>query len=418
MSYHSSTHGMTSVGRLGKALRILGWFAVALFAGSQVALAGTITVGTAADLQNAVATANSVGGNTTILLQDGTYSISDTLYVNAPNVTIASQSGVRENVIIQGDAMSSTATIGNVIRVAASNFQLNGVTVQRSRWSAIQIAGETNAQAPIIRNCVLRDTYQQLLKVSMDLNNPSVTSNNGLVENCIFEYSAGVGPEYYIGGIDAHGSTGWIVRGNTFRSIISPSGSVAEFAVHFWDGSANNTVEKNLIVNCDRGIGFGMDSRGNNAGVIRNNMIYHAANAGQFADVGIALTESPNSQVYNNTVYMDDSFQWGIEYRWTTTTNVLIANNLSNKPIMQRDGATGTVTHNVTSALASWFVNSSAGDLHLAAPVSGVSGAGQSITGLTDDYDSQPRPSGTIDIGADQFGAATKLPAPTNLHVL
>jgi hypothetical protein len=406
---------LTGTGRACRAAAFFAVCAAALLGGMNAAFAGTITVSTAAELQSAVTTANNSGGNTTILLADGTYSVSDTLYVNAPNVTIASQSGIRENVIIQGDAMSSTAKIGNVIRVAASNFQLNGVTVQRSGWHAIQIAGETNAQAPIIRNCILRDTYEQLFKVSLDATNyPGVTSNNGLVENCVFEYSAGIGPQYYIGGVDAHGSQGWTIRNNTFRSIISPSGGVAEFAVHFWDGSANNTVEKNLIVNCDRGIGFGMDSRGNTGGIIRNNMIYHAANAGQYADVAISLMESPNSQIYNNTVYMDNSFPWAIEYRFTTTTNALIVNNLTNRPIISRDGGTGTVTTNVTSAVGTWFLNPSAGDLHLASAIAGVVGAGQPVSGLIDDFDGQPR-SGSIDIGADQYGAT--LPAPTNLRI-
>jgi hypothetical protein len=399
-----------------RATRRFLWLGMFLMAGTASA-ATTVTVGTAAELASAVANANATGGDMTILLRDGTYTLSDTLYVNAPNVTIASQSGVREKVIVQGDAMSATARIGNVIRVAASGFGLDGVTLQRSGWHAIQIAGEMNADAPVIRNCILRDTYEQLLKVTLDPANPAVTSDNGIVENCIFDYSAGIGPQYYIGGIDAHGSKGWLVRGNTFRNIISPSGSVAEFAIHFWDATTNTTVERNLIVNCDRGIGFGMDGRGNTGGIIRNNMIYHAANAGQFADVAISLMESPGSQVYNNTVVMDNSFPWAIEYRFATTTNVLIANNLSNRPVMQRDGATGSVTRNVTNASGTWFVNRAAGDLHLVAPVSGVSGAGQTLSGLTDDYDGQARPATAIDTGADQFGTSSKLPAPTNLRI-
>lgn len=393
---------------------------VGLIAGAaQVVHADSITVATAAELQSALASANSAGGNRTIFLRDGTYTLSDTLYVNAPNITIASQSGNRTAVIIQGDAMSSTARVGNVIRVAASNFQLSGVTLQRSRWHLIQIAGETNADYPVIRNCVLRDAFEQMLKVTLDPANPSITSDNGLVENCVFEYTAGIGPQYYIGGIDAHGAKNWVIRGNTFRNIISPSATVAEFAVHFWNGSANNTVEKNTIMNCDRGIGFGMDGRGNTGGVIRNNMIYHAGDAGSYADTSIALTESPNTGVYNNTIFMENSFPWAIEYRFASTQNVLIANNLTNRPVMSRDGASGTVAKNVSNAAANWFANTDSGDLHLASAVRGVVASGQSITALTEDFDGQARPPTSIDIGADQLvSGPTDLPPPTNLRVI
>ncbi|MCP5420947.1 MAG: right-handed parallel beta-helix repeat-containing protein [Gammaproteobacteria bacterium] len=388
---------------------------------SGYAYADTVTVSSVAELQNAVASANSSGGNKTILVRDGTYTLNDTLYVNASNVAIIGQSGNRTKVVIQGDAMSGSARVGNVIRVAASNFQLSDVTLQKSGWHLIQIAGETNADAPVIKNCILRDAYEQMVKVSQDASNPNVTSDNGLIENCIFEYSAGIGPQYYIGGIDAHGSQNWVVRNNTFRNIISPSGSVAEFAVHFWDlPSSNNIVEKNLIINCDRGIGFGMDGRGNTGGIIRNNMIYHAANGGVYADTSIALTESPNSQVYNNTIFMENSFPWAIEYRFTSTKNVLIANNLTNKPIQNRDGATGTITKNVTNATGTWFVNRSSGDLHLASAVSTVVDKGQVISGLSDDFDGQNRPQGIgIDIGADEYASnPTSLQPPTNLRIV
>jgi hypothetical protein len=407
------------ISRARSAISILLCYGAIYFGATSLASADTVTVGNVTELQSAIASANSAGGNKTILLRDGTYTLNDTLYIDAPNIIIAGQSGVRENVIIQGDAMSSSARVGNIIRVAASNFQLSDVTLQRSRWHLIQIVGENNADSPVIRNCVLRDAYEQIIKVSIDQANPSVTSDNGLVENCLFEYTAGIGPQYYIGGIDAHGTKNWVIRKNTFRSIISPNTSVAEFAVHFWNGSANNTVEKNLIINCDRGIGFGLDGRGNTGGIIRNNMIYHAANAGQFADAGIALTESPNSQVYNNTIIMDNNFPWGIEYRFAATSNVLIANNLTNKPIMNRDGASATVTKNVTNANNAWFVNSSSGDLHLVSATSGVADAGQAISGLSDDFDGQTRPQGlAIDIGADEFLINAALQPPRNLRVV
>lgn len=385
------------------------------FAASQTT---TIPVNTAAALQNAVANANSLGGNVTITLANGTYSLTDTLYVNAPNVTISGLSGDRTQVVIQGDAMSANAVIKNLIRVAASNVTVQNLTLQRSGWHLLQIVGESNADSPVVRNVVFRDAYQQMLKVTTD--NPTAPtqgSDNGLVENSLFEYSAGIGPQYYIGGIDAHNAKNWVVRNNAFRNIASPNTSVAEFAIHFWSSSANNLIEKNLIVNCDRGIGFGLEGRPNSAGIIRNNMIYHANNGAPYADVAIALTESPNTQVYNNTIYLEHSFQWAIEYRYSATSGVTIVNNLANRPVQQRDGASGTVTKNIANAAASSFINPSTGNLHLASAVASVVDAGQTVAGLTDDYDGQARPQGAgIDIGADEFSAAVAPRPPTNLE--
>jgi hypothetical protein len=391
------------------------------FGAAGVASAQTIiNVSTAAQLQSAVSAANSAGGNRTIQLADGTYTVAAMLNITGANTTIAGQAGHRANVIIQGDAMSASAAVGIVIRVDASNFKLHDVTVQRSGFHTVQIVGEDSAQAPVISDCILRDAYQQLLKVSQDPSRPNVTSNNGRVENCIFEYSAGIGPEYYIGGLDAHGAQNWVVRGNTFRNIISPNTGVAEFAVHFWDApAAGNLVERNTIVNCDRGIGFGLDGRGANGGIIRNNMIYHAANKGQYADASISVIDSPNTQVYNNSIFMQNPFPWAIEYRFSDTTGVLIENNATNLPITARDGATGTVGHNVTNAAASWFVAPTNGDLHLTSAIPSLVGQGVAIAGLTDDFDGAARPQSAPTIGAQEWGSgpAVRPNPPTNVQV-
>jgi hypothetical protein len=375
--------------------------------------AQNVQVSTVSQLESAIATANSAGGGQTILLSDGIYTLNSTLYVNAPNITIAGLSADRTKVIIQGDAMSSSARVGTVIRVAGSNFTLRDVTLQKSKYHLLQIVGENNADGAVIRNCIMRDAYEQMLKVSIDPGNMSVTADNGLVENCLFEYTAGMGPQYYIGGVDAHGAKNWVVRRSTFRNISSPNTAAAEYAVHFWNGAANNTVEKNLIVNCDRGIGFGMQGAGTSGGVIRNNMVYHAAGGGPYADVGIALAESRSAQVYNNTVLLENDFPWTIEYRFAATTGVLVANNLTNKQIISRDGATGTISANVTSATTSWFSNASTGNLHLASAVAAVIDRGIGVSGLVDDFDGQSRlGSPSIDVGADEYGASTALAAP------
>ncbi|MEJ0084599.1 MAG: right-handed parallel beta-helix repeat-containing protein [Pseudomonadota bacterium] len=377
----------------------------------------TVEVNNASQLQSALNNANNAGGNVVISVNDGTYTLNDTLYVNANNITIKGKSGNRASVVIQGDAMSAGASIGNIIRVAASNFKLDAVTLQRAGWHAIQFAGESNADGAVITNCVLRDTYEQIVKATKSA---SAVSDNIRIENCLFEYTAGRAPYYYTGGIDAHGARGWVVRGNTFRGIASPGEAVSEFAVHFWDDSANNTTERNTIIDCDRGIGYGLQGFTTNAGgVIRNNMVYHSNNGAPYADVGIALENSTNTQVYNNTVYFANNMSWAMEYRFAATTGAVFTNNLTNKPIQARDGGGGTQQSNVTNASASWFKAVANGDLHLASAVSGVVNAGRTVSGLADDFDGEARGSDAgIDIGADEFGAAAgvkKPNPPTNI---
>jgi hypothetical protein len=367
--------------------------------------AANLSVINATELQKAIQSANASGGDTTILLRDGVYTIGSFFNITAPGITVSSQSGNRDSVVIQGDAMSADAAVKMIFRVASSHFTVRNITMRKVGWHLIQVVGESDADYAIISNCVLQDAYEQLLKVSNNSANPNTTGDNGRVENCLFEYSAGIGPQYYIGGIDAHGSRNWIVRGNTFRNIISPGNTVAEHAIHFWDApSADNLVERNLIINCDRGIGLGLGNRGSSGGVIRNNMIYHTAGQGTYADVGIGLETCPNAQVYNNTIYMENSYPNAIEYRFPITRNVLIKNNLVNKSIQSRNGASAKLETNVENAAGSWFVQLSSGNLHLAAAIAEVVDTGQAVPGLSDDFDGKGRPIGSgIDIGADEY---------------
>jgi putative cell wall-binding protein/pectate lyase len=375
--------------------------------------ATTVNVDTEPELQAAVTAANGAAGDYVILVADGTYTLSDTLYVNAPDVTIRGASGNRSAVVIQGDAMSADASVKNLIRVADDDFRIEDLTLRRSGWHLIQIAGETGADRAVMSNLILRDAYEQMIKGSYDSGTPGSGSNDGVVEDCLFEYTAGIGPQWYIGGIDVHAGANWVVSGNTFKDIASPSADIAEHAVHFWSLSSGTVVEDNVIIDCDRGIGFGLTpGRGHTGGIIRNNMIYHSNNGDPFADIGIALAESPSTLVYNNTVHSEHPFLWSIEYRYAATTGCAIRNNLANKPIWQRDGASGTVSDNVLSASASWYANASAGDLHLAdnaATRANVIDQGVTLAQVPTDIDGHPRPYGpAYDVGADEWG----LPVP------
>jgi hypothetical protein len=138
-------------------------------------------------------------------------------------------------------------------------------------------------------------------------------------------------------------------------------------------------------------------------GIIRNNMIYHDVTEG-FADVGIGLESAPGAQVYNNTIFQEHSYPNAIEYRFAATTGVSIINNLTNRAIAPRDGASGTVSHNVTHGESGWFLAPGQGDLHLASSVDDVVDQGVLVSGLVDDFDGDSRPRGTgYDVGADEY---------------
>ena len=368
---------------------------------------GDVVVGSSSELVSAISNANA-GGDKTILLRDGRYTLDDMLGIYATGVTVAGLSGNRESVIVEGAGMGGGVT--HIFNIAGSNFTVRDMTLQKVSNHAIQL--QVDVDSVTIRNLHILDTYEQMVKIPYDPGDMSAGSDNGLMENCLLEYSAGIGPQWYIGGIDCHNGKNWIVRNNTFKGIRSPTDDVAEHAIHFWSESADTLVEGNLIINCDRGIGFGLGNRGHSGGIIRNNMIYHNSSEGS-ADVGIGLESSPGTQVYNNTVYYENSYPNAIEYRWEATTGVLIANNLTSRAIARRDGASGTVSHNLTSAAGSWFVNPSIGDLHLSYAVPAVVDQGESISGLTTDFDGGGRPQGAgFDIGADEYGAGAVTPTP------
>jgi hypothetical protein len=359
--------------------------------------ADAVVVSTAGELVNAINNANA-GGDKLIECENGTYQLSDLLHIIADSIIIRSLSGNRDSVTMQGQGMSGG--VSHIFLVQGSDFSAQDMTIGWVAKHGIQIQGEQNADRPHITNVRFVDTYEQMLKVSAG---GTQYCDSGIVENCLFEYTAGIGPQYYIGGVDCHRSRYWIVRSSIFKYIRSPSGSIAEHAIHFWNNSENTLTECNWIINCDRGIGFGLGSSQHIGGIIRNNMIYYDTTEG-FADVGIAIETCPDCQIYNNTIYHEHSYSNAIEYRFAATTNAYIANNLTNRNIQARDGATGTDTSNITSAQSGWFINVPGGDLHLDFAVPIVVDAGIAITGLTHDFDGDPRPHGPgYDIGADEF---------------
>jgi hypothetical protein len=302
----------------------------------------SLSVSTIDDLQSALDNAES---GDTIFLQDGIYKIQPKIWaiqISKSNLTIRSKSGNREDVVIEGLGMHAQAHHGFFVR--GDNTTIADLTIQNVRNHCVQTTpGVDRLQ---IQNCILRNAGEQIVKVPTDQKKDP--AEGGVIEGCLLEYSAGTGPRYYIGGIDVHNGKDWIVRDNIFKFIRSPGGQIAEHAVHFWNNSVNTLVEKNQIITCDRGIGFGMGNNGHSGGIIRDNSIYHDGSPG-FNDVGISLESSPDTQILNNEIYLHHDYANAIECRFPASKNIFISNNIINKAIQMRDGATALLQNNDTS---------------------------------------------------------------------
>jgi hypothetical protein len=103
--------------------------------------------------------------------------------------------------------------------------------------------------------------------------------------------------------------------------------------------------------------------------------------------VGITLNYARNAEVYNNTILLNGTFPYGaIEYRFSATS-ADIRYNLTDAPIWRRDGASGSVSGNVTNAQAGWFAYAATADLHLLPADSTLIDQAVTLAAVPDDFD-------------------------------
>ena len=287
-------------------------------------------------------------GFTAVILEQGIYKVKNTIFVKAEHIMVKSATGNPYDVILQGTGMAKGGKVKGIFRVNSNYFTLDGVTLTDVPNHLVQVAGEINASYPHFRHVIFQDSYEQMLKVSYNYKTKESQKNRsigGIVEGCIFQYTRGIGPNYYIGGVDALGAVNWTVKNSIFRDIASPKDRISQHAVHFWDNSEDNIVVGNIFIDNDRAIGFGMRLRDRGVrfahrnGVAKGNVIYHTNNGDPFADVGIVAEGNLGLLVEGNLIYQMHLYDNAIEYRWDNSTGIEVRGNATNKSIQSRDGA-------------------------------------------------------------------------------
>ncbi len=368
---------------------------------------------------------SSSSSGTTLLLHDGYYDLSGgdgshRLSFNTPNVTLRSASGNREAVILDGAYGTN-----ELVSIHASNVVIADLTLKRAYDHPIHISGPSGQ--PItgvtIHNVRITDPGQQAIKI-----NPvsGGYADLGTIECSLIELTDTGRTQVrgcYTGGIDAHQAWGWAIRRNRIQGFWCAEG-LSEHGVHFWSSSRGTIVEENVILDCARGIGFGLGSTGTSRdypdnpypgvdyvghydGVIRNNFIT-AADSRLFQsdsgfDTAIGLEQAHGTGIYHNSaVSTETPRSSSIEWRFENTL-AEIANNLVSHTLRARDGAAASLTTNLAGASLDWFVEPTLGDLHLTSDAAGPIDNGTSLpSGIADgDIDLEPRDD-PPDAGADE----------------
>jgi len=363
-------------------------------------------------------TLNAAAG-TTFVLAPGTYAIAGSLRLEKPGMTLRSSTDRAADVVID-----AAYAVAEAIVIRGSSSTVAHVTVTHAVDHAIHVSPASEGvdiTGLLLYGVALTDNGEQFLKVN-PLGTAAGYIDSGHVECSSFLLTDAGRPHIeratggcYTGGIDVHAARDFVVRNNRFEGIYCAGEGLAEHAIHFWKRSRGTLVENNVIVNCARGIGFGMGDTdtgtrvyadapyggdlGHIDGVIRNNVIYADID---YFDTGIEIIQARQPLIVHNTVvsWTGAGFFSSIDYRFGRTQAV-IQNNLVRR-ITKRDGASGTANYNLENTPQSYLVAPAAGDFHLTSSASDAIDRGMDVEAAGLDLDGEPHTHGEPDLGADE----------------
>jgi hypothetical protein len=199
----------------------------------------------------------------------------------------------------------------------------------------------------------------------------------------------------YVGGIDMMWLKDWVIADNVFIGIRGRNGG-GRGAIFIWVHSEDVVAERNIIINCDRGIAFGNPSGSRPhmiRGIARNNFIVGGAGK------AVEMCRTVDTRAYHNTVYTDNRGRTRGVHFFQGSKGGRFFNNIVHGPVNLEAGV--VAGDNIVGDCTGWFVNPAIGDLHLTGKARAALGEARSLAEVPEDFDGQrrkPKP----DIGADE----------------
>lgn len=386
---------------------------LALLAAAAPAWADDVPVADTAQLSTAIATA--MAGDR-ILLAPG-------LYQPPGNLNCLAAGSAAQPIEVRAQ-VPGTATVrfggnGGVaegFKVSAPHWRFEGLVIEGACAAhadcehALHLAG--NADGTVIRGNRIVDFNAQIKSNGFN----GLFPDDVLVEGNELYDSVPRNTANPVTKIDVVGGRRWIVRANTIHDFGKAQGDTVSYGAFLKGGSRDGVFERNLV-ECQRlhaggiriGLSFGGGGTGPAAvceesscdpehvgGIMRNNVILDCS------DVGIYVNRGANTRLFHNTLYATS----GIDLRYGSSTGV-VADNLATGVIRNREGATATLSPNLSqvplATFAQWFVAPADADFRL---LDGSAIVGQAVAtdpATTHDFCGNARDDGAPDLGALEY---------------
>ena len=372
-----------------------------------------IPVATVEELFRAV---ENVGTGGTILLGEGQYKMPRPITLREKkNISIRSASGDPAKVTLRGKGWDSEVKGDDILRIGhCEGVTIADLTFADCRSYGIKVEAENAPKDIRIYNCRFRNIGVRAIKGSAG-QDPNVRAVRGSVRYCHFENTKVPPADWLFGGdyvsaIDMMALEDWTFSDNVFRNIKGRNGG-GRAAIFIWVRSRRVVVERNFIINCDRGVAFGNPGKSTanvsgerlvyiRDGVIRNNFVIGGP------DCGIELWYAEHVKIYNNSIWRPErNFSRGIRIG-TGTSHADIVNNLVHGEI-RLEGGEAQLRQNFAGRLDGYFVDPTSGNLALTQAATEAIDKGVSLPDVTEDIRRQPR-SGRADLGAWEFDDQSK----------